>query len=110
MAEAREIVKNVKPSKLFDKKLQQQVESVLEYIDQSLQYVPHARRKAMTLGEYLQRHHYFNVNVQQEFSNHILQNKIQHVIGKFVDAQTADIVDWEFAGVRTHPAIHSQED
>ena len=55
---------------------------MLEYIDNSLKYVPHERRKEISLGDYLKRHHYINDNGLDEFANDILKNKIQEVMGK----------------------------
>jgi hypothetical protein len=57
------------------------------------------------------RHHYVNAAAIQEFSNDILKRKIQDIIGSAAtEMDAADVIDWEFAGVRTAPYVHKQED
>lgn len=40
----------------------------------------------------------------------VLKNKITEVLGEQIDINAAEVIDWEFAGVRTNPHIHQQED
>ena len=61
----------------------------------------------MTLGEYIQRHSYIQ---SASMSESILKNKIQEVLGSTIDMGAADMIDWEFGGVRTNPGIHELED
>jgi hypothetical protein len=58
LAEARETVANAPTSNNFDERLQSQLRHVLDFVDDQLKLVPHARREAMTLGEFLARHPY----------------------------------------------------
>ena len=37
----------------------------------------------------------------------ILKRKIQDVLGSSIGVQAADMIDWEFGGVRTNPGIHA---
>lgn len=54
---------------------------VLDYVDNSLRYVNHERRKEISLGEYLNRHHYMNSSSLKEFSNDILKGMISKALG-----------------------------
>lgn len=40
--------------------MKNQVKIILEYVDNSLRYVPHSRRKEITLGDFMRKHHYLN--------------------------------------------------
>jgi len=40
----------------------------------------------------------------------ILKNKLENIIGEQIDVNAADFIDWEYATVKTNPAIHAQED
>jgi hypothetical protein len=43
----------------------------------------------------------------EEFANEIIKNKIKEIIGTVNENKDqADIIDWEFGGIRTNPAIH----
>lgn len=53
LAEARELVANTQTSQVFDEKLQAQIKAILSFVEDSLKFVPHSRREAMTLGDYL---------------------------------------------------------
>lgn len=77
-----------------------------------MKFVPHARREAMTLGDYIQRHSYINnTNEEQpQYMTDILKRKIQEVIGESANIFGADLIDWEFADYRTNPGTHAQED
>jgi hypothetical protein len=115
LAEARETVINAPTSNHFDERLQSQMRHVLDFVDDQLRMVPHARREAMTLGDFLARHTYTaggvgNHNSQEQFLSNILKNKIEQVLGSSVDTNGADIIDWEYGTVRTNPIIHEQED
>ena len=53
--------------------------SVLEFVEDSLKFVPNTRREAMTLGDYLQRHSYIGQTQEYSRDEHItgiLKNKI----------------------------------
>ena len=54
---------------------------VLDYIDNSLRYVNHERRKEISLGDYLRRHHYMNASALKEFSNDLLKSMVQKALG-----------------------------
>ena len=62
---------------------------VLDYINDTMKYVPHQRRKEMSLGDFMKRHHYLNSNSLLEFANDILKNKIQETLGKTIDIDAA---------------------
>ena len=67
---------------------------VLDYIDKSLRYVPNDRRKIITLGEFLSKHHYLNANALQEFNSDILKTLITKVLGETQNLSSTDIIDW----------------
>lgn len=86
LSEARETVLNAPTSTHFDEKLQQQMRIVLDFVEDQLRLVPHARREAMTLGDFLARHPYTSSgasnNAQlEQFLSGILKNKLESVIG-----------------------------
>lgn len=117
LAEARETISQASTSSTFDEKLQNQVRMVLDFVQDSLKHVPHARREHMTLGQYLHRHGYVQGaaasaadNATEQFLSDILRRKLEKVIGRAVDVNAADLVDWEAAGVRTNPGLHAQEE
>lgn len=76
---------------------------VLEYVNDSLKFVPHSRRKDISLGEFMKRHHFLNSSSLFDFGSDILRNKIEETLGKTLDLESAEVIDWEFAGTRTHP-------
>lgn len=41
-----------------------------------------------------------------EFADHILKNKIQSALGRAIDLENAEMIDWEFAGVQSNPVVH----
>lgn len=82
----------------------------MEYINNTLSYIAHDRRQQITLGEYLSRHNYLNSASYEELMNDVVKNRIQEILGKKVDIEKVDTIDWEFAGVRTNPLIHRIED
>ena len=114
LADARETVAQAPTSTVFDERLQAQIKTVLDFVEDSLRIVPHSRREAMTLGDYIERHGYIAQSGQtdrrEEHMNEILKRKIQDVLGKSVDINGADLIDWEYAGVNTNPSIHAQQD
>jgi hypothetical protein len=76
--------------------------------------VPHARREAMTLGQYIERHGYITQGSgserKEDYIADILKRKIEQVLGQAVDINEANYIDWEVAGVRTNPGMHQAED
>lgn len=89
--------------------------SVLDFVEDQLKLVPHSRREAMNLGDFLTRHPYIaggasnNASLEQ-FLSGILKNKLESVIGQQINIDAADFIDWEYASVKTNPGIHAQED
>ena len=51
-----------------------------------------------------------NASALKEFSSDILKNIVSRALGEAKDLQNSDYIDWDYAKVRTHPVIHSQED
>ncbi len=77
--------------------------------------MPHSRREAMTLGDFMAKHPYIsggasNQPTLEQFLSGILKNKLENIIGEQIDVNAADFIDWEYATVKTNPAIHAQED
>ena len=62
LAEARETVAHAPTSSVFDERAQNQFKTVLDFVEDQLKYVPHSRREAMTLGDFINRHTYMNGN------------------------------------------------
>jgi hypothetical protein len=79
--------------------------SVLEFAEDVLKGVPHSRREQMTLGEFMDRHNYIGGHL-----NTVMSNKLKQVLGESIEGYAADVIDWEFGGVRTNPIVHMQED
>jgi len=79
------------------------VKSLLDFVEDSLKFVPNSRRQQITLGEYLNRHSYIHSGeVSSGDTGHILRRKIEETIGSTVGF---DNIDWEFAGHQTSPMI-----
>jgi len=84
---------------------------VLDFVEDQLKSVPHSRREAMTLGDFVNRHSYLNGGIstagahQDQFLSQILRNKITEVLGSQSDINAAEVIDWEYASVRTNPYI-----
>ena len=57
----------------------------------------------------MRKHHYVNSNSLTEFSNDILKNIISRTLGEKTNIGDVDNVDWEYAGYRTHPYVHKEE-
>lgn len=113
LAEAKETVSHAPTSSLFDERAQSQFKTVLDFVEDQLAFVPHSRREAMTLGDFLSRHTYTNGggSSREPFLAQVLRNKISEVLGEHqVDINAAEVIDWEYVGVRTNPHIHEQED
>ena len=111
LAEARETVAQAPTSSLFDERLQAQITQVLDFAEEQLKYVPHARREQISLGDFLARHTYTGGSTSQssqQYMADVLRNKLQQVIGDSIDQ--AATIDWEFGGFRTNPLTHKQED
>lgn len=83
--------------------------TVLEHVEQNMRYVPNDRRKEITLGDYMKKHHYVNVSSLTEFSNDILKNIISRTLGEKTNVAQVDNIDWEYAKYRTHPQTHKDE-
>lgn len=69
----------------------------------------------MTLGDFIAKHPYIsggasNQPTLEQFLSGILKNKLENIIGEQIDVNAADFIDWEYATVKTNPAIHAQED
>ena len=112
LADARATAASMTPSALFDEKLKAQILALFDFVEDSLRFVPHARREAMQLGDYIERHGYVAKSAQRrgDFMVDVLKNKIAEVLGKTEDLEGADFIDWEFAGLRTNPALHKEEE
>lgn len=87
LSEARETVQNAPTSTNFDEKLQQQMRIVLDFVEDQLRLVPHARREGMTLGDFLARHPYTSIGASnnaslEQFLSGILKTKLETVIGQ----------------------------
>jgi hypothetical protein len=87
LAEARETVAHAPTSSVFDERAQSQFRTVLDFVEEQLKFVPHSRREAMTLGDFVNRHTYLNGGTssagahQEPFMAQILRNKISEVLG-----------------------------
>ncbi len=70
----------------------------------------------MTLGDFINRHNYLSTGLStagahnDNFMITALKNKITQVLGEQEDQGAADLIDWEYANVRTNPSIQEQED
>ena len=78
--------------------------TVLDHVEETLNYVPHSRRSGLTLGEFLKTHHWTNPSSLQTVADDVLKRKLQEAIG-FSEEDYA-MVDWEYGGVRTQPLTH----
>jgi hypothetical protein len=85
---------------------------VLDYIQDSLKYVPNERRKEIKLGEYMNRHQFMSAGQEgfREFADHILRNKIESTLGQMADLEKIEVIDWEYAGSITNPNMHESKD
>jgi hypothetical protein len=45
-----------------------------------------------------------------EFSNDVLKNKYKEILGDHGKLYDSEIVDWEYAKIRTSPDLHKEED
>lgn len=113
IAHAKETVANAPTSNLFDEKLQSQIKLVLDFAEDSLKGVPHARREKITLGEYLQRHNYISQShsnpAASPFLPDLLKRRLQQLVGETIDTDNS-VIDWEFANARTSPEVHATQD
>lgn len=112
LAEARATVSHAPTSSgTFDEKMQSQFRTLLDFVEDSLKYVSHSRREAMTLGDFINRHAYLSqgMSTSAAHNDHFmitaLRNKIGQVLGEQSDMGAADLIDWEYASVRTNPMI-----
>ena len=111
IAEAKSLIENsTEVSDYIDNKTKNQILMVLDYVDKSLKYVSHERRKVISLGEYITNHHYMNASTLTEFNNDILKGMISKVLGESANLQETDVYDWQFGLARTSPRTHKQED
>lgn len=106
LAETKALVEGT--DKLSDQ-VKAPIRIVLDHVEQNLRYVPNLRRKEITLGDYMRKHHYLNSSSLNEFSNDILKNIISRTLGERTNLQKVDNVDWEFANYRTNPNVHIEE-
>jgi hypothetical protein len=88
---------------------------VLDFVEDQLRMIPHARREGMKLGDFLSRHPYVsggagNQASLEQYLSSILKNKLEEVIGSQIDVNAAEFIDWEYGSVKTNPVIHQQED
>ena len=60
LAETRETVAHAPTSNVFDERALSQFKTVLDFVEDQLKFVPHSRREAMTLGDFVNRHTYLN--------------------------------------------------
>jgi hypothetical protein len=87
LAEAKETVAHAPTSSIFDERAQAQFRTVLDFIEDQLKFVPHSRREAMTLGDFINRHSYFSSSSssnevhKQPFLTSVLKNKITEALG-----------------------------
>jgi hypothetical protein len=58
-----EMRSQVEASSSIQDSVKAQIASVLDFVDDSLQYVQHERRKEISLAEFMRRHHYLNTTV-----------------------------------------------
>lgn len=117
LAEARATVSHAPTSSSsFDEKMQAQFRTLLDFVEDSLKYVSHTRREAMTLGDFVNRHTYTSQGLStagahnDDFMITALKNKLTSVLGEQANMGAADLIDWEYANVRTNPLIQEQED
>jgi Icc-related predicted phosphoesterase len=85
---------------------------VLDYIQDSLKYVPHERRKEIKLGEYMKRHQFMSAGQENftQFADHILRSKIESTLGQMAELEKIEMIDWEYANARTNPSMHEAKD
>ena len=60
IAEIKGMLQAAVPTKNVDHQLLSQIRSVIDHVDDQLQYVSHDRRQEITLGEFMTRHYYLN--------------------------------------------------
>ena len=59
-----------------------QVIPVLEHIEDQLKFIDNERRSEISLGDFLAKHHYLNLNSLKAFSNDLLKNQIENALGR----------------------------
>lgn len=110
IAEIQSMLEAAVPTKNVDNQLLSQIKSVIEHVDDQLQYVSHDRRQEITLGEFMTRHHYLNGTSLREYSNELLKGQIEKALGRAESTEdSAAAVDWNLSGVLTHPASHAED-
>lgn len=110
VAEIRSMLEAAVPTQDVDTQLLSQIKSVIEHVDEQLQYVSHERRQEITLGEFMTRHHYLNGTSLREYSNELLRGQIEQALGRAESTEdSAAAVDWNMNGVLTHPASHAED-
>jgi len=62
LAEAKTMIESEESNRHFEPKLRSQIKMVLDYVGTQLRYVPHDRRKEISLGEFMNRHHHLNAS------------------------------------------------
>ena len=56
------------------------------------------------------KHHYLNASMFKNYSSDLLRNQVENALGRGETVgESAASVDWELAGVRTHPASSNIE-
>ena len=58
-----------------------QIETVLEHVEEQLEYVSNDRRQQITLGEFMTRHHYLNNKSYRHYSTDLLKSQIENALG-----------------------------
>jgi len=104
LAEMKSLIDAAKTSEAGGGDLVAQIRAVLQHVDEQMRYVSHDRRKQITLGEFMGRHHYLNASSFQQYSSDLLKSQIESTLGRAESqVEAAAAVDWELAGVSSPP-------
>lgn len=82
LAEMKSLIDAAKPSEALNGDLIAQIRAVLQHVDEQMRYVSHDRRRQITLGEFMGRHHYLNASSFQHYSSDLLKSQIESTLGR----------------------------
>jgi len=108
LGEVKHMLDAAIPNDNTDVGLLSQIKVVLDHVDDQLLYVGNDRRKQISLGDFMSRHHYLNGSSLRQYSNDLLKGQIEKAMGK--SEQDSASIDWKMSGIQTHPASHVSGD
>jgi hypothetical protein len=82
IAEVKAIVREAERSSRFSDDISGQMKSLLDHVDDQLSYISNERRQQLTLGEFMNHHHYLSNGSFKQYSNDLLRNQIENALGK----------------------------